>query len=211
LPAGERRAEILRAASVIAVSEGLDKLTAKRVAQAVGVVPGLVDYHFKSADELIAAAFSHAATADNDAVFAHAVGTDHPVDQVRQLMQAWLHQDRDPVSLLWLDAWQASRRRPALLTSVTRQMTAAQDRLEAHIEAGVSQGCFRVDNAGYAAMHILVLIDGLGPQAAMRTKIDYAEVRELITASAERILGFDEGALAAAQNHDRTDTQPGDR
>ncbi|MFE4723266.1 TetR/AcrR family transcriptional regulator, partial [Streptomyces sp. NPDC056728] len=133
LPAGERRAEILRAASVIAVSEGLDKLTAKRVAQAVGVVPGLVDYHFKSADELIAAAFSHAATADNDAVFEHAARTDHPVDQVRQLMQAWLHQDRDPVSLLWLDAWQASRRRPALLTAVTRQMNAAQDRLEAHI------------------------------------------------------------------------------
>ncbi|MGW6353751.1 TetR/AcrR family transcriptional regulator [Streptomyces sp. NPDC055092] len=211
LPAGERRAEILRAASVIAVSEGLDKLTAKRVAQAVGVVPGLVDYHFKSADELIAAAFSHATTADNDAVFAHAAGTDHPVDQVRQLMQAWLHQDRDPVSLLWLDAWQASRRRPALLTAVTRQMKAAQDRLEAHIESGVSQGCFRVDNAGYAAMHILVLIDGLGPQAAMRTKIDYAEVRELIIATAERILGLGEGALAAAQNHDRTDTQPGDR
>lgn len=55
MPAGERRAEIVRAASVIAVSEGLDKLTAKRVAQAVGVVPGLVDYHFRSADELIAA------------------------------------------------------------------------------------------------------------------------------------------------------------
>ncbi|MFC9614929.1 TetR/AcrR family transcriptional regulator [Streptomyces sp. NPDC056938] len=206
LPAGERRAEILRAASVIAVSEGLDKLTAKRVAQAVGVVPGLVDYHFKSADELIAAAFSHAATADNDAVFEHAARTDHPVDQVRQLMQAWLHQDRDPVSLLWLDAWQASRRRPALLTAVTRQMNAAQDRLQAHIEAGVSQGCFRLDNSGYAAMHILVLIDGLSPQAAMRTKIDYAEVRELITATAERILGLDEGALAATQDHDRTDT-----
>ncbi|MGW6140420.1 TetR/AcrR family transcriptional regulator [Streptomyces sp. NPDC055140] len=206
LPAGERRAEILRAASAIAVTEGLDKLTAKRVAQAVGVVPGLVDYHFKSADELIAAAFSHAATADNDTVFEHALRTDHPVDQVRQLMQAWLHQDRDPVSLLWLDAWQASRRRPALLTAVTRQMKAAQDRLEAHIEAGVSQGCFHVDNAGYAAMHILVLIDGLSPQAAMRTKIDYAEVRELITATAERILGLDEGALATAQDHDRTDS-----
>jgi AcrR family transcriptional regulator len=62
-PAGERRAETVRAASVIAVSEGLDKLTAKRVVQAVGVVPGLVVHHFKSADELIAAVFSHAATA----------------------------------------------------------------------------------------------------------------------------------------------------
>ncbi|MGW4387766.1 TetR/AcrR family transcriptional regulator [Streptomyces sp. NPDC004685] len=206
LPAGERRAEILRAASEIAVSEGLDKLTAKRVAQAVGVVPGLVDYHFKSADELVAAAFSHAATADDDTVFEHAARSDHPLDQVRHLMRAWLHEDRDPVSLLWLDAWQASRRRPALLTAVTRQMKAAQVRLEAHIEAGVSQGCFRVDNAGYAAMHILVVIDGLSPQAAMRTKIDYAEVRELITATAERILGLDEGALTSAQDHDRTDT-----
>ncbi|MET7519959.1 TetR family transcriptional regulator [Streptomyces sp. NPDC005480] len=92
-PAGERRAETVRAASVIAVSEGLDKLTAKRVVQAVGVVPGLVVHHFKSADELIAA------------VFEHTERVDHPVDRVRQLMQAWPHENRDSAILLWLDAW----------------------------------------------------------------------------------------------------------
>ncbi|MFF1735354.1 hypothetical protein [Streptomyces sp. NPDC058247] len=44
-------------------------------------------------------------------------------------------------------------------------------------------------------MHMLVLIDGLSPQAAMRTGIDCAAVGELITATTERILGLDEDVL----------------
>ncbi|MEK0097814.1 hypothetical protein WDA79_04720 [Streptomyces sp. A475] len=79
------------------MSEGLDELTAKRVAQTSGVVPVLVDQHFKSADELVAAAVGHTATADDDTLFTHAERADHPVDRIRQSMQAWLHQDRDPV------------------------------------------------------------------------------------------------------------------
>jgi hypothetical protein len=43
---------------------------------------------------------------------------------MRRLLNAWLYQDRDPVNLLWLDAWQVSRQRPALMAEVGRQMNA---------------------------------------------------------------------------------------
>ncbi|MFJ3993300.1 TetR family transcriptional regulator [Streptomyces sp. NPDC090032] len=84
--------ELLHAASTIAVSEGLDKPTVKRVAQAVGVIPGLVDHHFKSADELAAAVFSHAATfspaatAGNEAVFERAI---HRERGIRASRREW--------------------------------------------------------------------------------------------------------------------------
>ena len=111
-PASQRRSEIIETAASIAVTEGLDNLTAKRVADTLGVFPGLVSHYFATADELVAAAFAHAAAHELDDVFGLAGAAAPPRDPVRRLLAAWLHEDRDPVSLLWLDAWQASRRVP---------------------------------------------------------------------------------------------------
>jgi DNA-binding transcriptional regulator YbjK len=51
-PPDERRAEIIETASAIALAEGLDKVTARRVADALGVFPGLVNHYFRTADAL---------------------------------------------------------------------------------------------------------------------------------------------------------------
>jgi AcrR family transcriptional regulator len=192
-PATERRAEITETAASIAVSEGLDKLTAKRVAETLGVVPGLVTHYFATADELVAAAFAHAATQERQDLFGRAGAAGLPRDQMRRLLAAWLHEDRDPVSLLWLDAWQASRRRPALRDEVTRQMIADLDRLSALIREGT--GDFRVADPRETAIQILGLIDGLSVQAATRSTLDYAPVRDMVIITAERLLGLGPGTL----------------
>ena len=44
-PASERLAEIIETAAAIAVAEGLDRVTAKRVAAELGVFPGLVSHY----------------------------------------------------------------------------------------------------------------------------------------------------------------------
>jgi AcrR family transcriptional regulator len=54
----KRREEIAEAAGRIAEADGLAKLTAKRVAESVGVYPGLVNHYFRSADDLSAALFA---------------------------------------------------------------------------------------------------------------------------------------------------------
>jgi AcrR family transcriptional regulator len=195
-PAGQRRAEITETAAAIAVSEGLDKVTAKRVADALGVFPGLVSHYFATADELVAAAFAHAAAGERAEVFGSAEQAGPPPEQLRALLGAWLHPDRDPVSLLWLDAWQAGRRRPALLADVVRQMNADADRLAAVIEAGVAAGDFTSGDARATATQILSLVDGLSVQAAVRAALDYAAVRAMVVSTAERLLGLPPGALA---------------
>jgi AcrR family transcriptional regulator len=195
-PASERLAEIIETAAAIAVAEGLDRVTAKRVAAELGVFPGLVSHYFATADELVATAFAHAAANEREEIFGRAVLADRPVDRMRRLLGSWLHQDRDPVSLLWLDAWQASRRRPALLAEVGRQMNADLERLSAVIADGIAAGDFPVSDPAEPALQILSLIDGLSVQAATRQTLDYAPVRAMVLATAERLLAVGPGTLA---------------
>jgi AcrR family transcriptional regulator len=194
-PRDQRRAEILQTASRIAIDKGLDNVTARRIADALGVYPGLISHYFATADELIAAAFAHAAAAEREQVFGKAETAATPTEQIGRLLHEWLDPARDAVSLLWLDAWQASRRRPALRRAVTEQMTADLDRLQTLIETGQNTGDFHVDNAGKAVMRILALIDGLSVQAATRENIDYSTVAEMVLTTTEDTLGLRPGTL----------------
>jgi TetR/AcrR family transcriptional repressor of bet genes len=55
LPEQERCDAILAASYQIALTEGLDAVTARRVATAAGISPGLVFFHFQSKDGLLQA------------------------------------------------------------------------------------------------------------------------------------------------------------
>jgi AcrR family transcriptional regulator len=152
--------------------------------------------YFNSANELVVAAFAHAASAERDMVFGQAEEAATPTERMRRLLAAWLDPARDPVSLPWLDAWQASRRRAAVLTAVTAQMNLDLDRLERMIRAGVDDGDFRVDDVRATAVRILALIDGVSVQAAVRTTLDYAPVRAMVLAGTSQELGLPPGSLS---------------
>lgn len=184
----QRRAEVIEAAAAIAVRDGLDKVTAKRVAAAIGVRPGLVDHYF-TADQLVAAAFAYAATAESDGIFEEAAALPDPAGQVRYLLAACLGPSGDPISLLWLDAWQASRHRPALRDAVTAQMAKDIDRLTVIIQAGSDRGQFTTADAALAAGQIFSLVDGLSVQAAIRGTIEYTYSQALVAVVTETILG----------------------
>ncbi len=197
-PPNERRAEMLQAAARLAIEDGLEHVTARRVAEAVGVFPGLVSHYFGSADELVAAAFVTAAEAERDQLYEVALREPTALSRLRTLMQEWLAPAQDPVSLLWLDAWQASRRRPALLQAVSAQMEIDSVRLGAVIAEGAAAGSFVVDEPEVAATQIMSLIDGLSIQAAIRATDDYAPVRAHVLVAAENLLGLARGALSPA-------------
>jgi AcrR family transcriptional regulator len=184
----QRRAEMIEAASALAVRDGLDKVTAKRVAAAIGVRPGLVDHYF-SADQLVAAAFAHAASAESDEVFGEAEAIPDAPGKIRHLLATWLSTDHDPLSLLWIDAWQASRHRPALRDEVTDQMARDIDRLTVIIQGGADRGEFTTAEPAVAAGQIFSLVDGLSVQAAIRGTIEYTYSQALVAVVTETILG----------------------
>lgn len=187
-------------ASAIAVESGLDRVTAKAVAGALGVFPGLVSHYFRSADDLVAAAFGAAASAERDDIYGRVETGGTPIERLRILLAAYAEQDRDAISLLWLDAWQASRRRPALRTEVARQMVTDVDRLAQLIRAGISTGEFRTPNPETAAVRVLALLDGLSVQAAIRSSFDYTDVQTLLIRDTEQELDIGVGTLLPSKS-----------
>jgi AcrR family transcriptional regulator len=195
-PPEERRAEIVETAATIAVTEGLDKVTARRIAEALGVFPGLVNHYFRSADDLVAAAFTHAAANESREAYGYAEEATTAVEQIQRLFRDWLDTERGhSISLLWLDAWQASRRRPALQTAVIEQMEADLDRLQALIRAGIDSGELRVADSAAAATCIMALVDAMSIHAAVGPKLDYTPVNEMVITTTEDTLGLPRGAL----------------
>lgn len=194
-PAQVRRAEIVSAASTIALDDGLNSLTLRRVAATLGVVPGLVHHYFPSVDDLVAAAFAQAATEELEEVFTAIRGCVTPLARLRLLINLLVSEDRDQISLLWLDAWQGGRHRPTLREEVIQQMLAWQHRLARLIAEGVEAGALNVQDPNVAAMRILAIIDGLSVQAAVRASIDYATVRAMVMTTTEHELGLPRAAL----------------
>jgi AcrR family transcriptional regulator len=197
-PPQERRTEIVQAASVLALTEGLESLTLRRVADALGVVPGLVNHYFRSVEDLVAEAFAVAAYGETSAVFRLVEEEGTALERMRALIRLLVTPDRDDISLLWLDAWQASRQRPALHAAVTQQMLVWQQRVADLVSAGVTDGVFRAVDPPAAATRLMAVVDGLSVHAAMRSPVDYAVVRQLVIDSTERELGLRPGELDPA-------------
>jgi AcrR family transcriptional regulator len=194
-PPAERRGEIIAAASAVALAEGLDSLTLRRVADELGVVPGLVNHYFPAVDELVAAAFAHAAAAERDEIFGGIAALRSPVARMAALLRMVLSESQDNISLLWLDAWQASRRLAVLRTEVSVQMLAWQTKVAGLIGEGVAAGVFEVEDAGASAARIMALIDGISVHAATRGITSYGAVREMVVAVTARELGLPAGVL----------------
>lgn len=186
----------MAAACRIALEEGLQSVTLRRVAEIVGIMPGLVNHYFPVADELAAFAFASAAAAEREMVFSMLPAGAGVAARLRCLLEALYAQGSDAISLLWLDAWQASRNRPALRAEVGRQMEAWQERLEGLIGEGVAAGDFKVADVASAAMRILALIDGMSVQAAIAHRMSYQAVREMVMGNTERELGLTPGGLS---------------
>jgi AcrR family transcriptional regulator len=195
-PPLERRTEIVQAASVLALAEGLESLTLRRVADVLGVVPGLVNHYFPSVDDLVAEAFAAAAHGEFSTLFDEVDAAGSPLDRMRALIALLVSEERDDISLLWIDAWNASRRSPALHAEVSRLMVVWQQRLADLISAGVADGVFRAADPPAAATRIMAVSDAFSLQAAVRSPVDYAVIRQMIIDGAERELGLSPGELA---------------
>jgi len=132
------------------------------------------------------------ATDERDQMFAALESEPDPLTKIRRLVADLLQADRDPISLLWLDAWQASRHRPTLRGEVASQMNEDIRGLAELIQRGVDGGQIRVDEPASAAVQIFALADGLSVQAAIRGLVDYADMQTLISGFVEQILGLEQ-------------------
>lgn len=196
LSAPQRRAEIVAAAARIGIEEGLERITLRRVAEAVGVRPGLINHYFPEAETLVANAFVHTTLAERELLFAHGA-EDSSVARLATLLERAFAAQNAEMSRLWLNARNLSRYNEALRHAVSEQEAANRRLLTELILAGIDAGEFRSERPDESALLILILLDALTGYSNEELTEVTPLVAPVIRASTERELGLAPGALAA--------------
>ncbi|MEW2529775.1 TetR family transcriptional regulator C-terminal domain-containing protein [Streptomyces sp. NPDC047071] len=193
----ERRAEIVAAAARVALADGLECITLRRIAEELAVRPGLISHYFPAVDDLVAEAYGTAAGAELDALLPAERADATCVQHLARFFARTTGEAYDDISRLWLNARHLSRYRPALRARVSAQEAAWRDRFEQHIRDGVARGEFRTDDPVVTTAHILIVLDGLGMLVNSGDTVgDAPEVLRLPATTAERELGLEPGSLS---------------
>ncbi len=195
-----RRAEIVAAASVVALAEGLERITLRRIADELSVRPGLISHYFPAVEDLVAEAYGSAADAEIEELLPAERAGATPTEHLARFLRRTVGEAYDDVSRLWLNARHLSRYRPALRERVAEQENAWRDRLMALIRDGVATGEFRTEDPLVSAIQIMVVLDGLGMLVnGVSSAEDPPEIKCLPLTTAERVLGLPVGALSAVE------------
>ncbi|MEW2392553.1 TetR family transcriptional regulator C-terminal domain-containing protein [Streptomyces venezuelae] len=216
-----RRAEIVEKAAEIALSEGLECITLRRIGEELDVRPGLVSHYFPSTEELVAEAFGSAATGELDTLLpaesaesvggldlgagtstgkGTSTGTGTGTLSATERLAGFFARTSGPawndISRLWINARHLTRYRPSLRDRVALQEAAWRGRLAAVIEDGVRRGEFRTqEEPSVVAVQILVVLDGLGADGGADADMLPPVVARMAMTWAERELGLERGVL----------------
>ncbi|MEV7546015.1 TetR family transcriptional regulator C-terminal domain-containing protein [Streptomyces sp. NPDC089915] len=190
-----RRAEIVAAATQVALTEGLECVTLRRIAEELTVRPGLISHYFPSVEDLVAEAFGSAASAELERLVPEAAGAETATLRLARFLAHTAGDAYDAISRLWINARHLSRYRPVLRDRVAEQEAAWRGRLEGLIREGVERAEFRTPDPFVTTVQILVVLDGLGAHANTDTTGHPEAVARMAVTTAEQGLGLPPGAL----------------
>ncbi|WUQ09494.1 TetR family transcriptional regulator [Streptomyces sp. NBC_00250] len=208
----ERREELLRAAVEQIEARGVAAVRIADVASALGVSNALVLYHFSSKEQLVAAAFAHAAEADLAHLRRLLGRRSTAVRRLRAAVRWYAPTGQAKGWRLWIEGWAASLRDPGLrrvAASLDQEWKAALTRV---IAEGAEAGEFRCTDPAAAAWRLTAFLDGLAVQTtayagslsrtAMLRWADAALARELNLPDEDG----DPGGLPAPLSAPKTET-----
>jgi AcrR family transcriptional regulator len=190
----ERQGEIRAAAVALALEHGLDGLTQRRIAARVGVTAPLVSHYHPNMDTLVAETFATIVANEIEQLRVILEHTADPTEAVRSFLDFLLADDRDDVTVVWLDGWSRGRRNLALAAAVREQMDAWQQFTQQLVDAGVATGAFTVADSQRAAWRLVGVIDGLNAHALVNAR-DRTTIRREVGELSEGELGLAPGTL----------------
>lgn len=170
---------------------GLAATRVADVAQALGVSPGLIFYHFGTKDALVAEAFAHAVEADLTRLDrATAKGTD-PLDRLRRALHSYGPTGPATGWRIWIDAWALAQREPVIHTMLRGMDRRWCSVLEAIVEDGVDAGTFSCADPKATVLRVSALLDGLSVAALVYKSVSRADLRQWMADTVARELGID--------------------
>jgi AcrR family transcriptional regulator len=175
----DRRRAIVDATLAVARRQGLGATTVRDVATQMGTSSGLIHHYFESMDDVLAAAFAHAAETDLAKARKRVGAQAEPSAQLDAFIQSYAPAHSDWTMQLWLDAWAEAARRPAL-QRVSRSLNREwQSLVREIVERGVESGAFTSADPDASAWRLLSTLDGLALQVvahdALITRSDVVE------------------------------------
>jgi TetR/AcrR family transcriptional repressor of bet genes len=164
-----RRKELIEAAIHVIAQHGYAGCTVGRVAQRAGASQGLMNFHFKSIDLLLEAAFNHLADEFDEAWKGRvAKAGDNPWDRITAMIEAYFGAEVFTAEKLavWFTFWVDSELRDAFRSAAVRVERRYHRDLEAEIAHLVPA---KKDAANLIGM-LSALVDGYWLQALLYPK-----------------------------------------
>jgi len=192
-----RRAELLEAAERVVLERGLADTRVADVAAASGVSGGLIHYHFASKDQLLTEMLRTAAERDIARARRLASGPGSAASRLDKVMREFVPTARDESWILWIDAWGAGLRDPALRAISEELDDAWVAVLEQVIRDGAESGEFDCPDPSASAWRLAALLDGLGLRITLqRGSMSRRQMLEHARVLAAHEVGVDTEAFA---------------
>lgn len=192
-----RRDEILRATALELERRGFAHTRVADIAAELGVSTALVFYHFDTKEALFAAAFADAAARDVERL-EEAVASGGPAaERLRAILRLYGPVGSASGWPLWIDAWAAALREPALRRVSRRLDVHWKNAVASVIEQGVADGELTCPDPHAAAWRITAMLDGLAVQVTVhRGVVTRSELTTWVAGLTERELGLPAGSLS---------------
>jgi TetR/AcrR family transcriptional repressor of bet genes len=157
----QRRAEIATALVKVMARHGYGGASVASVAEAAGLSPGLVHYHFKNKHEILLEALDRLTTGSAARLEARlSTAGDDPVATFLEF-HLGLGADADPEALAcWVMLGGEALRDATVQAAFERAITSQTARLAACIGAGIAAGRYHCDDVDIAASALIATIQG---------------------------------------------------
>jgi AcrR family transcriptional regulator len=165
-----RQDEILRATMELVYEKGLRTIRISDVAETLGVSSGLVIYHFRTKDELLATAFRFAAANDLEKAAVIAAEEIDPIKRIISILNWYAPSEQSRSWLLWIDGWSAGRWNPKITEALAEIHESWKQLLRLAIKEAVDNGWSPKYSVDQTATRFTIFTDGLsvaeltGPQ-----------------------------------------------
>ncbi|WP_219471247.1 TetR/AcrR family transcriptional regulator [Nonomuraea rhizosphaerae] len=160
--ADQRRAELLEATRKVVLERGLAHTRIADIAKSINVSGGLIHYHFATKDELITAMLRATLDIEGARLKELVEGPGTAAERLDRILSYYIPESPSDQSwLLWIDAWNAGLREPAVNTIMLELETAWLSALTRVLTDGTEAGEFGCEDPAGSAERIDAMLDGL--------------------------------------------------
>jgi AcrR family transcriptional regulator len=164
---------------------GLAAVRVSDVAAALGISTGLVFYHFRTKDELVAEAFTYAVERDLAAMDRAAARRGSVLDRLRAVLRVYGPTGSATGWRLWIDGWALAQHEPVIAARFRQLEAHSRSTLRGHVDEGLADGTLACADPDASVSRLLALLDGLSVAAEVFGSVSRAQLRRWLDGAIE--------------------------